>query len=294
MLDDFKSSQENFYHEVVQFGLHQKFSHAYLIETKDYADTDNLVLAFAKFLYCPYHYTDSSHCEDCNSCHLIDLANNSDIITISPDGSWIKKDQIQEIKEKFMTKSLDNHVRIYIIKEADKLNKQAANALLKFLEEPDNQLIGILVCRNRYQVLETLQSRCQLLSLLGEQTLIQIEDENFFHDFIDILETKREAAIAFLPSFFSNEYLNKEDWLSIFQQLEVIYEQSLRKSVLSNFSSPYDDLIKQVLSYNSTKDCLRKIEVIHSYIQRLAFNLNLSLMLDSFVIDFSGGEYSYV
>ena len=50
MLEDFKLSQENFYHEVIQFGLHQKFSHAYLIETKDYLDSDNLVLAFAKFV----------------------------------------------------------------------------------------------------------------------------------------------------------------------------------------------------------------------------------------------------
>ena len=113
MLEDFKLSQENFYHEVIQFGLHQKFSHAYLIETKDYLDSDNLVLAFAKFLYCPYHYTNSSNCGDCNRCHLIDLSTNSDIMVISPDGSWIKKEQVQEIKDKFMTTSLENNVRIY-------------------------------------------------------------------------------------------------------------------------------------------------------------------------------------
>ena len=295
MLEDFKLSQENFYHEVIQFGLHQKFSHAYLIETKDYLDSDNLVLAFAKFLYCPYHYTNSSNCGDCNRCHLIDLSTNSDVMVISPDGSWIKKEQVQEIKDKFMTTSLENNVRIYIIKEADKLNKQAANALLKFLEEPDNQLIGILVCRNRYQVLETLQSRCQLLSLSGEQLVpVNMENEDFLSEFINVIETKKEAAIAFIPSLLANEYWSKDEWSAVFEQLAVIYEQALRKSVLADFSSPFSELVDQVLKYNTTKDCLRKLEVIHSYIQKLTFNLNVSLMLDSFIIDFSGGEYSHV
>ena len=295
MLEDFKLSQENFYHEVLQFGLHKKFSHAYLIETKDYLDSDNLVLAFAKFLYCPHHYTTFSCCGDCNRCHLIDLGINSDIMVISPEGSWIKKEQVQEIKDKFMTTSLENNVRIYIIKEADKLNKQAANALLKFLEEPDNQLIGILVCRNRYQVLATLQSRCQLLSLSGNQdNITNIENEDFLHDFISTIEIKKEAAIAFIPSLLANEYWTKDEWIVIFTQLEMIYEQALRKSVLPEFSSSFSQLVELVLKYNTEKDCLRKLEVIHSYIQKLTFNLNVSLMLDAFVIDFSGGEYSYV
>ena len=63
---------------------------------------------------------------------------------------------------------------------------------------------------------------------------------------------------------------------------------------LLDFSSLFSELVDQVLKYNTTKDCLRKLEVIHSYIQKLTFNLNVSLMLDSFIIDFSGGEYSHV
>ena len=50
-------------------------------------------------------------------------------------------------------------------KEADKLNMSSANTILKFLEEPEDDIVAILVANNRYAVIETILSRCQVLSL---------------------------------------------------------------------------------------------------------------------------------
>ena len=52
-----------------------------------------------------------------------------------------------------------------IIKETEKLNASSANTILKFLEEPEDGIIAILLTDNRYHVLDTILSRCQILSL---------------------------------------------------------------------------------------------------------------------------------
>lgn len=54
--------------------------------------------------------------------------------------------------------------KVYIINGADKLNKQSANSILKFIEEPDNNITALLVTDNLYSVMPTIRSRCQILS----------------------------------------------------------------------------------------------------------------------------------
>ncbi|MBE6146766.1 MAG: hypothetical protein E7168_00365 [Firmicutes bacterium] len=290
MLEDFKDEQPLFYSERVKSVKNGRISHAYLLETKNDMENKSFILSFAKFLYCKNHYENNSLCNGCNRCYLIDQGSNSDFLVVEPDGSWIKKEQIQELKEKFKTKSYDGFNRVYVIMGADKLNKQAANSLLKFLEEPENNIIGILVCINRYQVLETLRSRCQLFSLKGVSSELNVENIELLLDIVDILENKKLSSIAYFPVVLQNQYFGKEQWIQIFSSLVIIYGQALRKKYNLLNDSKLEDFYNIILSNNSVNNLMLKIDILNDYINKLEYNLNINLMLDSFVIRFSGGE----
>lgn len=72
-----------------------------------------------------------------------------------------KKEQFISLQEEFMTKGIENQKRIYIIKQAIRMNSAAANSILKFLEEPQNNIMAILITDNIHQLLPTIISRCK-------------------------------------------------------------------------------------------------------------------------------------
>lgn len=90
--------------------------------------------------------------------------NHSQVHYIEPDGNVIKKDQILALHEEFSKTSLVSAARIYIINQVDLISTQAANSLLKFMEEPEsNNVYGILITSNIAKVLPTITSRSQVI-----------------------------------------------------------------------------------------------------------------------------------
>lgn len=289
MLETYQDKQPLFCESVIHSIRSHKITHAYLIETNQYQKKDELILSFIKMLFCEKGITDSSDCEGCNLCHLIDNGSLSDFIIIEPDGNWIKKDQILEIKEKFKTTSFQNRPRIYWIKQADKLNKQAANSLLKFLEEPEGNIIAILEADNRYQVLETIRSRCQIYSFVNAEYKCEFENFSFLENIIKVLEEKKTQAIAYLPILLENDYRDKAFWTNVFHDMIHLYESAIRKSQNLNFYD-YGEILDTIIHYNSLDTMIYKVKVLFCNISRLDYNLNIAMMLDQFIIEFSGGE----
>lgn len=288
MLNLYKDKQSLFYDEVKNSIINNKISHAYMIETNNYLLKDEIILSFIKTLFCSSHKFEKKDCIDCNICHLIDSNNLSDFIVIEPDGSWIKKEQILEVKEKFKTTSFENRPRIYLIKEADKLNKQAANSLLKFLEEPEGNVIAILEVDNRYKVLETIRSRCQIYSFINSDKKEVIENKELLFDIIKVLETKKNKAIAYLPITLNNNYYNKEFWREIFLNMIDIYENAIRKLNNLPFNN-YDNIIDFIIDRNNESNLIHKIGILFEMLNYLNYNLNMNMMLDQFIIKFNGG-----
>ncbi len=288
MLDSFKDEQPLFYEEVVNSIKNNKISHAYLIETNSYQKSDELILSFVKTIFCKKNNTDLTNCDTCNLCHLIDANNLSDFSIIEPDGSFIKKDQILDIKEKFKTTSFQNNPRIYLIKCADRLNKQASNSLLKFLEEPDGNIIAILETDNRYKVLPTIRSRCQVYTLLNNEKTFEFTDFDLLTKFIKNLETKKNLLIAYLPGILDNDYRNKDFWISFFNEMIHIYENAIRKKENIDYTN-YDELLDFLVNNNSVSRMIYKIRVLFLTINNLDYNLNIPMMLDKFIIDFTNG-----
>jgi len=285
MLDLYKDKQSLFYEEVINSINNDKISHAYLIETNNYPESNELIIEFVKEIFKKYISAEEY-------ANLDDLIKNDafpDFKIIEPDGSWIKKDQILELKDSFSKTSYSDRPRIYLIKEADKLNKYAANSLLKFLEEPDGNVIAILVSDNRYRVLETLKSRCQLYTLINNSKKSDIEDIELLTKIINTVENKKLNSIAYLPIILENDLRNKEFWINTFTNMIDIYENSLRKLEKAKYIE-YGEVLDIITTNNSLQNIMNKISILFTTLKNLEYNLNINMMLDKFIIDFSGGD----
>ncbi len=148
--------------QILKNAIHNKrVPHAYLFVGIEGIGKKLTALAMAKALNCNNYQLDS--CGQCHSCEKIDLNNHLDVNILEPDGDVIKIDQIRGLKEELHYKSFEGGKKVYIINNAEKINLQAANALLKVLEEPSKNSVLILIAANDCQLLPTIISRCQKL-----------------------------------------------------------------------------------------------------------------------------------
>ena len=102
-------------------------------------------------------------CGKCKSCRKITAQTHPDIRAIQPDGTHIKIAQIRELCDTLLSKPLEARYRLIVIQEADRMNTQAANALLKVLEEPPLGTHFVLLALQPSELLPTIVSRCQVL-----------------------------------------------------------------------------------------------------------------------------------
>src|SRR5215813_318844 len=120
-------------------------------------------VALAEAVNCE-HPTDGDACGKCGQCLKVARGEHLDIITYDPDGQFIKIDQMREMSVEAQYKPFEGKRRVLIIDEADRLNIRAANSIIKALEEPPETSLIILVTSRPYALLDTIRSRCQVLS----------------------------------------------------------------------------------------------------------------------------------
>lgn len=130
---------------------------------------------FAQALLCETPQASREPCGVCASCHLFASNSHPDFYTLQPDHSDehphsralfnIKIDAVRAILEPLTQSSMRGGHRVVLINPAESLNTQAANALLKILEEPPESVIFLLVAQHRDRLLATIKSRCRQLVL---------------------------------------------------------------------------------------------------------------------------------
>ena len=146
----------NYYHE-------NKLSHAYLIETNNINNCFSDLKVVVQKIFCPNTY--KKNCNECNICNLINQNYLPSLKIIEPDGSSIKKEQILALKRAFSSVPIYTKNNIYIIKNAEKMTESSANTMLKFLEEPEDNLLGFFITNNINNVINTVKSRCEIIKL---------------------------------------------------------------------------------------------------------------------------------
>lgn len=142
----------------------QRVSHAYLIQGARGTGKEAIALLIAKSLFCEYR-SGAEPCNECNACKRIDSGNHPDVHWIEPDGQSIKIEQIRNLQKEFIYSGLESQRKIYIIKGAETLTTNAANRILKFLEEPSKETTAMMLTDNSQSMLPTVRSRCQLIDL---------------------------------------------------------------------------------------------------------------------------------
>ena len=138
-----------------------KVSHAYIINGPQLSGKMMIAEAFARALQCEKEGTDG--CGECKSCHQADDHNHPDIIYVSHEKpNNISVDDIRtQLNNDIVIKPYSSKYKIYIVDEAEKMNQQAQNALLKTLEEPPAFAMFILATTEPHRVPATIISRCQ-------------------------------------------------------------------------------------------------------------------------------------
>ena len=172
-------SKKNYFKLINNCLKNNYFVHAYLIEIDDYENDFKDVLTLVKALLCQNKDLDdvkSLNCDKCNICSLIDNDNYPDLYVVEGDDTLIRKEQIISLEDDFKNTSLLKNKRIYIIKEAEKMNDSSSNTLLKFLEEPNDNIVAILLTKDRYKLLPTIISRCQIISLKSNNIIVDNPD----------------------------------------------------------------------------------------------------------------------
>ena len=134
--------------------IKKKVGHAFLFNVDDSYDT-SLAIGFIKeILKNDVANADTGDSQYEKFSYQLDNNTFPDLMIIKSFDKVIKKEQILNIKSEMKEKSINSGKQFYIIEYAENLNSSSANALLKFLEEPDDEIIAILVTKNINKVIK--------------------------------------------------------------------------------------------------------------------------------------------
>jgi len=150
--------------------------HAYLFLGPEHIGKTTLARAFAQALTCenPEGETGLGACGRCRSCRLAAEGLHPDHRFFAPAGNQLVIEQIREVVREASRSPIESRFKVFIITSFERANVNAANALLKTLEEPSATTRIILVSHQPSGLLDTIISRCQLLRLrpLPEKVII--------------------------------------------------------------------------------------------------------------------------
>lgn len=140
-----------------------KMGHAYLFRGPDGVGKKRTALTLAAYINCKSPL-DGDSCGRCNACRKYFSGNHPDLILVEPDGAAIKIGQIRELKHQLTFPPLEAKVRVIVLEDIHTMRREAANSLLKTLEEPAPGNLLILTADLAGDVLPTILSRCQIIS----------------------------------------------------------------------------------------------------------------------------------
>lgn len=142
-----------------------RLAHAYLFLGPEGVGKTLLAKNLAKFVNCENPSGDC--CDNCASCRKTDNNNHPDVHWIEPERTKnISIEEVRLLRKEVSLKAYEGRYKVFIILEADSMTMEAANSLLKVLEEPPEASLIILISTNISGILPTITSRCQLIKFL--------------------------------------------------------------------------------------------------------------------------------
>lgn len=194
--------QSQQWQRLVQLAADQKIPHALILSGHQGVGKRHFAEAIGYFLLCRSP-VNKVPCGRCKGCELNQAGTHPDLFFLEPeDGSRvIKIDQVRKLTEFVAKTSQQGGVKIALINPAEALNINAANALLKSLEEPSGDTVLLLVTQAPTQVMATIRSRCQQMQFglpSTEESLAWLEPLAVGHDPQYLLDSVGGAPLAAL------------------------------------------------------------------------------------------------
>ena len=173
--------------------------------------------AVAMALNCKNNPDGYSPCGHCSPCRQIISDSHPDVLLIEPQGNYLRIDQIRKLLSTLALRPFTAEHRVVIISGAQKMNKEAANALLKILEEPPSNTILILTTLQTSDLLPTIVSRCRNirfnpLSANDIATLLK-DAEGVDEQFIHTAAALSEGSVSKAKRLSTTFWRDQRNWL---------------------------------------------------------------------------------
>jgi DNA polymerase-3 subunit delta' len=321
-----KQTQSIVYQTLVNAFTSNKINHAFLLSGLKGSPIKESAIYVAQSLVC--ENPQPLACEECLSCLRIANQSYADFIYIDGELGTIKKEEIENLQSSFAKSGVEaKGLKIYIINQLEKATSSASNSLLKFLEEPYEDVVGILTTQNQSQILETIVSRSQVLRIktyskdyLVKELLnsgIEQEDINIlvnkYSDINQILEVMNNtdypsikalaietfAVLVNQPeqiNFFAINQINpkiadKKSVLLFLDLLETLITDVVKLKIGENIVfSNQNEILNQALTKRLNYQKLNELIMLAQ--GSIGFNLNVGLLLDNlfYHIRYEGNE----
>lgn len=226
----------NTLYDTVAFSVSQgNFPHGVLVECAN----EQVGVEFARYIAaCLVCRGDNKPCHKCADCLKAEKDGHPDIFEtdgiIKSKSKVFAVDSVREIRSNAFIVPNESDKKIYILKNAQNMNEQAQNALLKILEEPPTYVFFIIVTTSKSTMLETVMSRVQTYSILSDD--------------IEISEKEEMAVKSFISALLQVDELKLMDETAVFQK-----NNQFAKSVLFLLSEAFRDALVKKSGY--TREC---------------------------------------
>jgi len=307
-----------------------RLSHAYIFEGPKGTKKIEAAILFAKSLLCEHTDDAFNPCEHCHQCQRIDSDTHPNVFLIHRDGEKIKKKQMKDLITEFSKASIEKGPRIYIIDEADRLNIESANTLLKTMEEPGADIYQIMVTDEIGSMLPTIKSRAQIIhfqpidkSFIKERLLHEgvslyhaeaISEVNNNDDsalsmakdemMISIIDFAKEVyhTLAFNEGSIvmklrnrKNEVLSTSDYTDLFLTMLILFQKDLLNmklyhKELLSFSDQVE--VSERLSKRMSVSWIKDtLDMMLGLKQNLKYNINSDFAFDKLFLSLERGFY---
>jgi len=251
-----------------------RVSHAYLFDGPENSEKLNTALKFSKALLCQ----SQNSCGKCLSCKMFENNSHPDHHFLSVNGDTIKiREHIEPFFSDILLSSPYSNKKLYIINEAHKMNAASQNSILKTLEEPNPNIVIILLTENIDLLLSTILSRVIRYSFSSRDILDPDDDttDSFLSIMKNIASPAAEDRIQ-----ASNELANqKSNYNDLLDMIQFYYRNSLvakytRNEMLINL--PITDKI-------TPTGAIEAIKIIDDIRFAVKSNANIQLVSDVLV-----------
>lgn len=197
-----------------------RLSHAYIFEGHAGTMKMQTALFFASMLLCEDDGS-TMPCGECHNCRRVEHMTHPNLHVVKPSKTQILKEDIQALQHDFNRTALEEGPKIYIIDQADTMNAYASNALLKFLEEPHQDIYGVLLTDDLSHLLPTIISRSQIVPFHPlptsaiERALLDLGYDQTLSKLASRLEDTLDDA---------ERYVNDETLVEIVDEVGAMYE----------------------------------------------------------------------